>query len=78
VSGVSIELPDDLVDVLAERVLERIEGRKRWHSLSSLAVELNMSPRQVRGLRERGMPAKRIGKKLVFDMRDVEEWLERR
>jgi hypothetical protein len=23
------------------------------------------------------MPAKRIGKRLVFDMRDVEEWLER-
>jgi hypothetical protein len=41
-----------------------------------LAVELNMTERQVRGLRERGMPAKRIGKRLVFDRREVDAWLE--
>ena len=36
-----------------------------------------MTPRQVRGLRERGMPAKRIGKRLVFDFDEVEDWLAR-
>ena len=75
--GIAIELPHDMVDTLVDRVVERLEGRKRWHSVESLADELNMSARRVRGLRERGMPAKRIGKRLVFDLREVEAWLER-
>ena len=74
--SISIELPDVLVDALVERVAERVQTRKRFHSVGSLADELNMTPRQIRGLRERGMPAKRLGKRLVLDMLEVETWLE--
>jgi len=75
--SLALELSEELIDELAERVAERIQPRKRFHSIESLADELNMKVRQIRGLRERGMPAKRIGKRLVFDIREVEEWLER-
>ncbi len=76
IGPLALELPDSLLDAVAERVAERLAVRKRFHSVESLAVELNMTERQVRGLRERGLPAKRIGKRLVFDMDEVEEWLE--
>jgi hypothetical protein len=32
--------------------------------------------RRVRDLRERGLPAKKIGKRLLFDLREVDAWLE--
>jgi hypothetical protein len=72
----TLELPDELVDALVQRVVDKLEAQNRWHSTESLAECLNMSVRQIRGLRERGLPAKRIGKRLVFDLRAVEEWLE--
>jgi hypothetical protein len=58
-------------------VAQRLATRKRFHSVESLAVEMNMTERQVRGLRERGCPAKRVGKRLLFDLDEVEAFLER-
>lgn len=75
--SLSLELSEDLVDALVERVTERLGEQNRWHTVESLAEHLHLSVRQVRGLRERGMPAKRAGKSLLFDLRDVDLWLER-
>jgi excisionase family DNA binding protein len=72
-----VEIPEALIDALAERVAERLEERSRWAEIDGVAEHLGCSVRRVRDLRERGMPAKRIGRRLIFDLRAVDEWLER-
>lgn len=77
----AIELSDEVIDALAERVAaileERAEGR-RWAEIEATAAHLGCSVRRVRDLRERGLPARRIGKRLLFDLREVDAWLERK
>jgi excisionase family DNA binding protein len=70
-----LELPDDVLDELAERVSQRLE-RPRWAPIEGVAKYLGVDVRRVRDLRERGLPAKRIGRRLLFDLRDVDAWLE--
>ena len=76
--GVSLSLPisDELLDVLAERLEERLRERRRWAEIEGVADYLGVSVRRVQDLRERGLPAKKIGRRLLFDLRAVDEWLE--
>jgi hypothetical protein len=60
-------MDDELAQRYAQEVpLRGVPGRRA-----------DMTERQMRDLRERGMPAKRIGKRLVFDLDEVETFLER-
>jgi hypothetical protein len=72
VSGLAFEIPDELLNEIAERL-----ERQRWAHVEACAGYLGCDVRRVRDLRERGMPARRIGKKLVFDLREVDAWIER-
>ena len=74
---IAVELPDDLIETLVERVAERIKPQQRWAEIDGVADYLGCSVRRVRDLRERGLPAKRIGRRLLFDLREVDAWLER-
>jgi excisionase family DNA binding protein len=65
------------LDRLADAVAARLEERRRWTELNGVAEYLGCSVRRVRDLRERGLPAKRVGKRLVFDLREVDAWIER-
>jgi excisionase family DNA binding protein len=78
--SIALELPDDLVEAVAERVagiLDERMARQRWAEIEATAQYLGVSVRRVRELRERGMPAKRVGRRLLFDLREVDAWLER-
>jgi excisionase family DNA binding protein len=70
-----LELPDDVIDELAERVSQRLE-RSRWAPIEGVAEYLKVDIRRVRDFRERGLPAKKIGRRLLFDLREVDAWLE--
>ena len=70
---VSLELPEDVLDAIAERVAERL--RPRFAEIEGAAEYFGVPVRRVRDWRERGMPAKRIGRRLLFDLRTCEEWL---
>jgi hypothetical protein len=72
VSEPAIPIPEDLLDAIAARL-----ERQRWAHVESCAAYLGTDARRVRDLRERGMPARRIGKRLVFDLREVDDWIER-
>ena len=77
--SIALELPDDLVEAVAERVagiLDERMARQRWAEIEATAQYLGVSVRRVRELRERGMPAKRVGRRLLFDLREVDAWLE--
>jgi excisionase family DNA binding protein len=72
----SIPFPSELFDALVRRVEERLQERRRWAEIEGTADYLGVTVRRVRDLRERGMPAKRIGRRLLFDLREVDAWLE--
>jgi hypothetical protein len=74
VSEFSLSLP---LDQLADAVAERLEDRRRWADLVGVADYLGCTVRRVRDLRERGLPARRIGKRLIFDLREVDAWIDR-
>jgi excisionase family DNA binding protein len=70
--GFALEVPDAVLDAIAERVAEKI--RPRWREIKGVADYLGVTVRRVRELRERGLPAKKIGRRLVFDLRAVDAW----
>ena len=73
-----VELPDDLVEAVAERVLEHLPDQRRWlDGREALAAYLGCPVSRVKDLRERGLPGKLIGKRLLFDRLEVDAWLER-
>ena len=78
-TGQSLAIPigEELLDALADRLEERLQGRKRWATIKGLADYLGITVRQARGLRERGLPANNA-RPLLFDLRVVDEWLESR
>jgi hypothetical protein len=73
----ALPISDELLDALTDRVLERVQERPRWRDIEGTAEYLGVDVRRVRDFRERGLPAKTIGKRLMFDLRAVDEWLER-
>lgn len=77
--GLTLELPDALAEVLVARVLERLraEPSRRFLSKEALAAHLGVTERRVKTLREKGLPAKKIGRDLYFDVDEVNAWLER-
>jgi len=76
---VFLPLPTESLEAIAVRVaeiLDRRGPRKRWADIDGVAEYLGVRVRRVRDFRERGMPAKRIGRRLLFDLREVDAWLE--
>jgi hypothetical protein len=52
--------------------------KQRWAvGIEGLRAHLRCSLREARQLREKGLPARRHGKRLVFDLLEVDAWLER-
>lgn len=58
-------------------MLERVQEERRWlDGREALADYLGCSLSRVKDLRERGLPGKRIGRRLLFDRLEVDRWLE--
>jgi excisionase family DNA binding protein len=72
------ELPftEDFLEALTEHVRVRLESEPRWAEIGGVADYLGCTVRRVRDLRERGLPAKKAGRRLLFDLRRVDAWLE--
>ena len=77
----ALPIAPDLFEALASRAAELVAAhveKQRWAiGVEGLAKYLRCSPRAARQLREKGLPARKHGKRLVFDLREVDAWLER-
>jgi hypothetical protein len=73
----SLTLDEQLVEQVAAIVLERLE-QSRWLPLAGIADHFGVEERQVRHWRELGLPARRVGKRLMFSVNEVDEWLDSR
>jgi hypothetical protein len=68
---------------LAQQVAAILEQRgldapaRRFLSKEALAEHLGISVRQVRGLREKGLPGRKHGKLVLFDVDEVADWIDR-
>jgi excisionase family DNA binding protein len=80
-TSLTLPLPSEFVDALAQRVAEIISEREqaqRWAvGIEGLAAYLGCSLRLARELRAKGLPAKKVGRRVYFDTREVDEWLTR-
>ena len=73
----ALELPDDLVETLAQRAAEIVRHDRHFLSKEALAEHLGVQERTIKTWRAQGLPA--YGRRpLMFEVREVEKWLSRR
>ena len=72
----TLELPEALIDELAERLQERVGKTPRYVSKEKLADRLGITERTIKTWRSHGLPAVKVGRELMFDVDDVDRWIE--
>jgi Helix-turn-helix domain len=74
-------IPEELFEALAQRAAEIVLSRpptRRWAvGVDGLASYLGCSCRLARELRAKGLPARKIGKRLYFNVEEVDDFLDR-
>jgi excisionase family DNA binding protein len=70
-----LDVPDELLDEIARRAAELV-ARPQMLSKEKLAEHLGVTERTLRTWREKGLPAHRVGKSLIFNLAEVERWIE--
>ncbi len=73
----TIPLPQSLIETLVERVVERLHEQPRWLEVECLAAHYRVPVSRVRFWRTLGLPARRVGKRLIFSVAEVDDWLDR-
>lgn len=78
--SVALPIPDDFLEALTERVLERVRAQpqRRLLSKEALAEYYGVKPRTVKTWREHGLAAYKEGRDLYFDVDETDRWLKRR
>lgn len=76
--AVSLELPADLLDAVARRAAELASERYRPRYLSrrALARHYGVSERTIRTWRERGLPGIRVGREVMYPLKECDRWIE--
>lgn len=75
-SEIEVALPEAALETIAQRVAEILERKRRFLSKTALAEHLGVSPRTVKTWREHGLPGRRVGREVMFDLAEVERWID--
>jgi phage terminase Nu1 subunit (DNA packaging protein) len=70
-----LDITDELLDALAEKVARHL--RPRLLSKPALASLLGVEERTIKTWRSKGLPGHRVGREVMYDVREVERWVER-
>jgi excisionase family DNA binding protein len=79
-SATAAVLGESLFDVLRDLVHDEVEAQlqpRRFLSKEALADHLGVSPRTIKTWRSRGLPGCRVGREVMFDIDEVNRWIER-
>lgn len=76
-AGLEIVIPDCYLETRVEEALARILERRRWAEIDGVADYIGCPLSRVRYLRSIGMPARKVGRRLLFDLLEVDAFLER-
>jgi excisionase family DNA binding protein len=78
----TVELPDALVELIAERVLELLDGRvpsepEPWVGVAQAARYLGCARDRVYALvSKRAIPYKKDGRRVLFRRSELDRWLD--
>lgn len=78
-SAPAIVLGESLFDVLRGLVHEEVASQlqpRRFLSKEALAEHLGVSPRTIKTWRAKGLPGCRVGREIMFDVDEVNRWIE--
>ena len=76
-STVEVLLSDEAIFAIAREAADIIGNKRRFLSKDALAEYLGVSVRRIKTLREHGLPARKIGRDLYFDLDEVNLWIDR-
>jgi hypothetical protein len=79
-SATAAILGESLVDVLHDLVHNDVAAQlqpRRFLSKQALAEHLGVSPRTIKTWRAKGLPGCRIGREVMYDIAEVNRWIER-
>jgi phage terminase Nu1 subunit (DNA packaging protein) len=78
-NGFVLPLPDELIEAVARRVVELLqaEPERRFLSKAALAAYFGVPERRIRYWREHGLPGRKVGKVLMYDVAEVAAWIDR-
>lgn len=82
-AGLALPFPEQLVDVIAERVAERLAGRapatgpEPWIGVAEAARHLDCEPKRIYDLKsQRRIPFRKDGSRVLFRRSDLDAYLE--
>lgn len=76
ISQLALPLPQEFIDAVAERIRGQLEKEPRYVSKEKLAERLGISPRTVKTWRAKGLPGRRVGRELMFEIEEVDRWID--
>jgi excisionase family DNA binding protein len=79
-SATAAMLGESFVDVLHDLVHDEVAAQlepRRFLSKEALAEHLGVSPRTIKTWRAKGLPGCRVGREVMFDVDEVNRWIER-
>jgi hypothetical protein len=71
----ALEIPDALVEQVAERAAELVR-MPRYLSKRAIAAHYGVSERTIRTWRERGLPGIRCGREVMYPVDECDRWIE--
>jgi hypothetical protein len=75
-STVELQLSDAALHAIAAEAADIVGNKRRFFSKEALAGYLGVSARRIKTLREHGLPARKIGRDLYFDLDEVNLWID--
>jgi hypothetical protein len=75
-SDLALPISADLIERIADRVVELLAPRQRFLSKPALAMHYGVSERTIRTWRERGLPGVRVGREVMYDVDVTDRWIE--
>ena len=75
-AAVAAAFLDALLNEVTRRARDAL-ARPRFLSKPALAKHLGVPERRIKTLREHGLPARKIGRDLYFDLDEVEDFIDR-
>ena len=77
--GHAFPVPEEFIEALVTEVVKRVSAgpARRLLSKVALADHYGVGTRTIKTWREKGCPAYKVGRDLMFNVDEVDRWLER-
>lgn len=74
--NLALTLPPEMIEAIATQAAELVDTRRRFLSKPALAAHYGVSERTIRTWREKGLPGRRCGREVMYEIAAVDRWIE--